>query len=216
MIYFIGSSEFKLVKIGFSLDTITLKSRINLLQTSSPFTIEVIKCYDGDRNLEKALHKKFKHLKVKNEWFKYEDEIVNFINSTNKLGLEVNNTNPFIVEKQLPSNNYPESNLTIYRNGEFLDKKLKLSEVALKLLIYITETLRYNDDVTILNTAKINNFLRRSNIKSRTTFYKAVKELCNENFIKEHSTLRCNYWINIHLFFSGDRTKYRNNLKVIN
>lgn len=69
-VYFIRCGEF--VKIGFSS---TPNSRRSSIATSSPFAVEIIGLMRGDTQTEKNLHKRFKHLREKLEWFRLTDEV---------------------------------------------------------------------------------------------------------------------------------------------
>jgi len=74
MIYYIGNREMDMVKIGYSRDEYTIKTRIKQIQTYCPFHVEVIKIVPGNFDDEQALHKKFSKFKTnhkneRNEWF---------------------------------------------------------------------------------------------------------------------------------------------------
>jgi hypothetical protein len=73
-VYFIFDGE--AVKIGYS--TKALK-RLKNLQTSHSRTLKIIGTMPGSIRLEKQLHKKFRRLRVRNEWFRYTKEIARYI-----------------------------------------------------------------------------------------------------------------------------------------
>jgi len=63
-----------LVKIG---KTTNIKQRVQSISTSTPFLVKLIAiCEDIQEN---ELHDKFNHLRYKNEWFKFTEEIREFI-----------------------------------------------------------------------------------------------------------------------------------------
>lgn len=71
-LYFITDGEF--IKIGISDDP---RFRLKGMQTGSPRTLYLEYCGNtADAYVqEQYLHNKFKHLRVRGEWFKYTDEI---------------------------------------------------------------------------------------------------------------------------------------------
>jgi len=69
-VYFMTCGNF--VKIGRSEYP---QSRLETLQAGSPYTIEIAASFPGPPALEKALHKKFDHLRHAGEWFTLSDEI---------------------------------------------------------------------------------------------------------------------------------------------
>ncbi len=75
-IYFIKSKN--LVKIGFSQD---LKNRCATLKTMSPISPQLIYTLKGSVDKEKEIHRRFNHLRHHGEWFRYTDEIRNYIDS---------------------------------------------------------------------------------------------------------------------------------------
>lgn len=70
MVYFIKCND--LVKIGFSCD---VNRRFKQLKTANGKPLELIHSIKGDRTVEKALHNRYKDLKVRGEWFKLYPEI---------------------------------------------------------------------------------------------------------------------------------------------
>lgn len=82
MIYFIKSESGHL-KIGFSKDKAEL--RLSNLQIGCPFKLRLLAMLNGDREQERLIHNKFKHLKVNGEWFIYKKEILNFIQKPFKI-----------------------------------------------------------------------------------------------------------------------------------
>jgi len=74
MIYFIQAAETEMVKIGFTDSHETLKVRIKVLQTGSPYELRVIGTVAGDIGTEKLLHALFHNDHERGEWFKLTDE----------------------------------------------------------------------------------------------------------------------------------------------
>jgi hypothetical protein len=73
-VYFIRGGD--LVKIGKANHP---EMRLRELQTGSPFALELLLTLEGGTQEERALHKRFIAYRVRNEWFRYEDEIRDFI-----------------------------------------------------------------------------------------------------------------------------------------
>lgn len=78
MVYLIADRGNELCKIGFT--NTEVEKRMSSLKTGNPFELEVLAVIEGERELEKELHTKFKDYKVKGEWFKLTDEIINYFN----------------------------------------------------------------------------------------------------------------------------------------
>lgn len=76
MIYFIETQG--LVKIGYSNDP---KRRFQMLATGCPTECTLIAVCEGDMTLEKSIHEKFKHLRLRGEWFAFTPEINGFISA---------------------------------------------------------------------------------------------------------------------------------------
>lgn len=78
LVYFILDVINRVVKIGISDNP---ASRMNGLRTSNASELKLLVSIPGDSKKEKELQNKFSHLRVKGEWFTYNDEIENFISS---------------------------------------------------------------------------------------------------------------------------------------
>lgn len=88
---------------------------------------------------------------------------------------------------------------------------MMLSDPAHKLTRYIEGIIRHNNDIVKINTTK---FMGEAFIKSRTTAYKAIEELCRYGFITKYHK-QSYYWINPFMFFNGNRlVKYPNNVYI--
>ena len=80
MVYFLKAND--RVKIGYSSNPTV---RIEQIQASSPYDLEVLLIVDGDRDTERSLHRRFKDCRRKGEWFEYECEVKDYIDiSSNK------------------------------------------------------------------------------------------------------------------------------------
>ena len=73
-VYFIQVGEH--VKIGTSTRT---EARLSAGQTMNALPLKLIGTVRGDRRLEKALHKRFDHLRVRGEWFWAVPDLLAFI-----------------------------------------------------------------------------------------------------------------------------------------
>ena len=73
-VYFIRNGSY--IKIGISENP---QARLDALQTSSPLKLELLDYIPGGRKLENKLHKKFKHLRESGEWFRAEQDLVEYI-----------------------------------------------------------------------------------------------------------------------------------------
>jgi DNA-binding XRE family transcriptional regulator len=118
MVYFIKQGDY--VKIGF---TNRFKIRLNNLQVSSPVKLEVLAIVEGDKNEEKNMHQKFKHICSNGEWFIYCDELKYYIDTLDnslmwKYGYLENVLSPIGLIKQTR-----------------LEKNLSMEELAEKLKI---------------------------------------------------------------------------------
>lgn len=78
VIYFVRSGD--AVKIGFTSD---LEARLRVLRTDTAGEIELLAVMEGDRREEARLHADFKHLRIKREWFRAEEELLAFIGLVN-------------------------------------------------------------------------------------------------------------------------------------
>ena len=75
--YFIGNKLNETLKIGRS---ISPGARLKHLQTGCPGKLVLYKFVPHESPFtEKELHKKFAHLRVSGEWFKYTDELKKFV-----------------------------------------------------------------------------------------------------------------------------------------
>lgn len=85
IIYFIGSKDARMVKIGY---TTALKKRVSALQNSSPVKLEVFASVRYHESLEKLLHDRFSNQRRHGEWFEMDDELGEFVDGVRKSGIE--------------------------------------------------------------------------------------------------------------------------------
>lgn len=71
-VYFVNAPAIGCLKIGTARD---VNVRLSELRTSSPTELELVGSVKGDREMEKQLHSRFKHLRKHREWFDYCDEL---------------------------------------------------------------------------------------------------------------------------------------------
>lgn len=76
MIYFIRNSDGSRIKIG---TTIRLSERLKQLASEHGDGLQVLAVIDGNHSEEKALHRRFSHLRIVKEWFEPGDDLVGFI-----------------------------------------------------------------------------------------------------------------------------------------
>jgi len=77
MIYFARKAEDGPIKIGFTSGA--ADARLSELQTGNPSQLHVLATATGDKQVEKALHSRFSHLRIRGEWFRGEPELLGFI-----------------------------------------------------------------------------------------------------------------------------------------
>jgi hypothetical protein len=72
-VYLIRSGSDGLVKIGFSE---TVHKRLTKMQVGSPDKLTVLRILDGGKELEAALHARFKSYRVRGEWFTFSEDML--------------------------------------------------------------------------------------------------------------------------------------------
>ena len=82
MIYFIGQENSRYIKIGYSKNIGTLKTRMLSMQTGNPHSIELVGFVEGGYNEEHAFHSKFESLRVLGEWFRNDGALCEFMSET--------------------------------------------------------------------------------------------------------------------------------------
>lgn len=76
MVYFVQATLSKMIKIGLTSEK-SLASRLGALQIGCPEELKLLKLIDT--HTEGQVHKKFAHLRVRGEWFKPNQELLDFI-----------------------------------------------------------------------------------------------------------------------------------------
>lgn len=150
MIYIIKVKDKDICKIGYSENP---EKRLASLQTANYEKLELITTFNGSRDLEAHLHKKFGVYRLNGEWFTYNEEIKNLItpeiNSTkkessksiyNKLIVHVLTCNKICTEEIKNLFNLNDKKLTKLMN------KLRKDEIVYKIIgseiIYIKAKLK--------------------------------------------------------------------------
>lgn len=67
-VYFIRAGDTGPVKIGWSHNPV---ARIRALDEGSPVPLQIIRLVDGNHQIERALHRRYRSLKLRREWFLY-------------------------------------------------------------------------------------------------------------------------------------------------
>lgn len=76
-VYFVKSGQGE-IKIGIAVHP---GQRIKKLQTGNPSTLELLAVIHGGEDLERSLHQRFQHLRLRGEWFSPGADLVDFIRS---------------------------------------------------------------------------------------------------------------------------------------
>jgi hypothetical protein len=77
MIYFIRAE--KAIKIGYSKTITGAIRRLKSFQTGNYQDLSIIKIIYGTHSLESDIHKLFKDIRIKGEWFLHDDKLIWFI-----------------------------------------------------------------------------------------------------------------------------------------
>lgn len=81
-VYFIKAIGRNLVKIGYANDWKAVHSRLNTLQTASPYDLEILTIVRGvERDFEQEMHGVFCDSRLRGEWFEYTPEMQEFLRS---------------------------------------------------------------------------------------------------------------------------------------
>lgn len=75
-VYFAQSGHGGAIKIGYSWNTYGRRSNLN---TASPVPVRWLGDIPGTPDLERELHRKFAHLRIKGEWFSPAPELIEHI-----------------------------------------------------------------------------------------------------------------------------------------
>jgi hypothetical protein len=74
-VYFIEAVGLGRVKIGYSSDP---TRRLRELNTASPTELIIFRSMPGNEQMEKDIHARFSHHRIKHEWFNFDDEIKDY------------------------------------------------------------------------------------------------------------------------------------------
>ena len=118
-------------------------------------------------------------------------------------------SNPTIYNVSTPYVLDRANNVKVYTDSTYRKCKMQMTGNANKLLIYISETLRWGDDYIKLHGTKSSNFMKEANISSMTTMRKCIEELVRYGFICS-GLKQGYYWVNPHRIFNGNRVKTYN------
>lgn len=77
-IYFLHAEKAGLIKIGFSVHS---DARVRDLDNMSPIPLKLLTRFWGGKITERNLHEKFKHLRVRGEWFRATKTLLRFVES---------------------------------------------------------------------------------------------------------------------------------------
>ena len=114
MIYFIQSGDNGPIKIGYTDNNI--ENRLSGLQVSCPEKLTLLGCVDGDIYIEVALHKLFKTLRIRGEWFSSDPYLLKCIRDLSDPKTPINKIlSPLVVTNK--------RNLLIYENGKLVGKQ---------------------------------------------------------------------------------------------
>jgi hypothetical protein len=77
LVYFLYSESQKALKVGTTRD---IKNRLAGLQTGAPEPLYLLGVMKGDAHIERLIHKKFEGIRMRGEWFRLTDDLVDFVN----------------------------------------------------------------------------------------------------------------------------------------
>lgn len=137
LIYFIQNKETKNIKIGYSVNTL---NRLSSGQSFSAEDLILLVEIEGVTKDEKALHKRFSHLRIKREWFKPGQDLLEYIDEINNEWVifaeaQLEKLAPEILEESLPQNNVSKKSL---QKGKALYQKLMSQTTEDEILFRLT------------------------------------------------------------------------------
>lgn len=80
LVYFFLCEKAEAVKIGLS-NLGGIEDRLSSIRVGNPYPVELIAFMVGNLDLEQHLHEKFRHLQLEGEWFQYQKEIRDYVES---------------------------------------------------------------------------------------------------------------------------------------
>lgn len=75
-VYFIQEITSKFIKIGFAA---SVASRKAIIQSSNPHEVIILGIMEGGAKEEAIIHEQFSHLRIRGEWYKSNEDLLNFI-----------------------------------------------------------------------------------------------------------------------------------------
>lgn len=75
-VYYLIQEDHRFIKIGFGKSALKRKQS---LQVGNPHELEIIAQEVGDKNLETIRHEQFRGLRIRGEWFRYEEPLISHI-----------------------------------------------------------------------------------------------------------------------------------------
>ena len=88
MIYAIQGAPGTPVKIGYSMNEMTLRRRIKTLQSGYPYPLRVLFEIDGPLELEQRIHKALADQRLLGEWFEGTPKVEDFVKRVRQSGIE--------------------------------------------------------------------------------------------------------------------------------
>jgi len=96
-----------------------------------------------------------------------------------------------------------DSRVSLYKPTDLRNLFCSFNGVTLKLYVYIALSLQKDCDYVKVDSK---DFMLRSNVKSKSSFYKAIEELETYSIILKKE--KNYYWVNPFLLFNGNRVAY--------
>lgn len=180
------------LKVGY---TSNLERRMSQYNTHSS-TIKLINAKPGNFKSEKNIHKKFSHIKINREWFKYSEDLISYFNSYNG-------------DRDLFIESLTDSKFVYINPSQLM---LLRSRNSIGVLLVVIEELFGFSNSTYVFTALMDDKSRwaeKLGIHCNTSIDNALAELVEKDMIYRVS--KGKYAINQKYVFAGalkDRPKY--------
>lgn len=75
-VYFVQESGMGAIKIGFTQD---VGARVKDLAAATPHKLTTLVTIEGDHQVERAIHRRFSHARIRGEWFRPVPELLAYI-----------------------------------------------------------------------------------------------------------------------------------------
>lgn len=79
MIYLVAARSLAICKIGYAVNA---ENRLRVIQTASPFDLDLVAVREGGRLLEAAVHRAAREHRIKREWFAFKHEVLAVFHDT--------------------------------------------------------------------------------------------------------------------------------------